>query len=967
MKKLLALVLALVMTLGLATVGANAATYSDADSISYKEAVDVMSAIGVFDGQDGKFNPTGTLTREQGAKIIAYMILGKTAADAMSTASAPFDDVAADRWSAGSIAYCVSEGIIGGVGNNKFNPEGPLTGYAFAKMLLCALGYNAKQEGFNNNEWQINTAKLARTAGLMDDLSSLVMSQGITREQACQMALNTEQATMVEYAGGIDVSTSDGTTVTAGATRNDRAEYGTHANYDKIGADAGLQFCEEYATKLEKRVGTADDFARPSAYAWYLNNEKLYNKISTDKIVLVGKKSADEVAAALSGYYLFVDPDNGGTTSAANPSNWKLVNNTWQAGGAGTDRIENGANGDIYNVNNNGVAVWPLGANQTLAAAIAAKTMPGKVLEFHYNDDNQITNVIGIMYSVTTVSAVSTSGSKTIYTLKNGGTGTVYGDANSTDTIKIVGADSLAKGDTVTFVRTGASKVYVYPTTEISATQSTKVTSTVAGTAVTTLTLDGTQYVLGTDVSTGGAVVTTDTAVTAVDAADYKNSATAAKYYIDVNGFVVKTTAAVNDNYAFITDVYGSVSSSVEGKTPKVEVRAVLSDGTVGTYTLALKKLSSSQATEFNTKYTNPRADVYNGSDGTTITARSGATGGITAAQNDWVIDGTDVLVFDAANNEDKQTTATLSSILNNVTYGIRYDVYAYTLDGTTMTLDQNVTRCLNTTPAYAADTTYFDKGAVIYNGNGLDHNETSWANTNTIIADANTKIVAYNADKKTATVYAGTTSLPSSFDGLTDVRGGTDAYGYAIVDGTGTNVGTATYIFAATTAGATADTNNYAFIDAAKVTITGSGSSTTYTYTAAAADGSEVTLTKSSAVAGTDIYLYGDDNKVGERQNNTTFGAWGATTANRVAGQDLVVASEISGDMIKVDKTGGSEWIDTSSATIIDLRSNPTNALSISNVGVSTTLNVKVLLAKTSSGTLDLTKAQTIWIFGEQ
>ena len=33
MKKLLALVLALVMTLGLATVGANAATYSDANDI----------------------------------------------------------------------------------------------------------------------------------------------------------------------------------------------------------------------------------------------------------------------------------------------------------------------------------------------------------------------------------------------------------------------------------------------------------------------------------------------------------------------------------------------------------------------------------------------------------------------------------------------------------------------------------------------------------------------------------------------------------------------------------------------------------------------------------------------------------------------------------------------------------------------------------------------------------------------
>ena len=63
MKKLLALVLALVMTLGLATVGANAATtkYADADSIEYKEAVDVMSAIGVLEGDEGGFRPSDTL------------------------------------------------------------------------------------------------------------------------------------------------------------------------------------------------------------------------------------------------------------------------------------------------------------------------------------------------------------------------------------------------------------------------------------------------------------------------------------------------------------------------------------------------------------------------------------------------------------------------------------------------------------------------------------------------------------------------------------------------------------------------------------------------------------------------------------------------------------------------------------------------------------------------------------------
>ena len=50
MKKLLALVLALVMTLSLC-VTSNAA-FTDADSIEYKEAVEVMRAIKVLEGDD---------------------------------------------------------------------------------------------------------------------------------------------------------------------------------------------------------------------------------------------------------------------------------------------------------------------------------------------------------------------------------------------------------------------------------------------------------------------------------------------------------------------------------------------------------------------------------------------------------------------------------------------------------------------------------------------------------------------------------------------------------------------------------------------------------------------------------------------------------------------------------------------------------------------------------------------------
>ena len=73
MKKLLALVLALVMSMSLVTIS-NAA-FKDADKIDYKEAVDVMNAVGVFIGDEkGNFNAKENLTREQAAKIIGNTV-----------------------------------------------------------------------------------------------------------------------------------------------------------------------------------------------------------------------------------------------------------------------------------------------------------------------------------------------------------------------------------------------------------------------------------------------------------------------------------------------------------------------------------------------------------------------------------------------------------------------------------------------------------------------------------------------------------------------------------------------------------------------------------------------------------------------------------------------------------------------------------------------------------------------------
>ena len=141
MKKFLSLVLALVMTMSLVTVSAGAVDFTDDSDIDYKEAVDVISALGIVDGySDDFFRPDGSLTRGAAAKIICNLILGPTTASALSATTAPFKDVPTTNTFAGYITYCAPQGIIGGYGDGTFRPCGPLTGNAGRKLRRGARG-----------------------------------------------------------------------------------------------------------------------------------------------------------------------------------------------------------------------------------------------------------------------------------------------------------------------------------------------------------------------------------------------------------------------------------------------------------------------------------------------------------------------------------------------------------------------------------------------------------------------------------------------------------------------------------------------------------------------------------------------------------------------------------------------------------------------------------------------------------
>ena len=300
MKKLLALVLALVMTMALA-VTSNAA-FKDDDKISdsCKEAVDVMNAVGVLIGDNnGNFNPTANLTRAEAAKIISYLMLGNKTAEAL-VGSNKFSDVAATNWAAGYIDYCAAEKIVNGMGDGTFNPAGQLTGFQFAKMLLVALGYDATIEGFTGTDWEISVSKVAEQAGLFDGLKISGRSV-LTREQAAQMCLNTIKAPLVEYSnkGGnisingaeINIGASKAEYVTTTLAQAQRISKRTLTNtlFTNKGGYT-VEFGEKYYSNLYLTADN-DAFGRP-ANTWTLGTKDIGTYTDESTLVMTYENKA---------------------------------------------------------------------------------------------------------------------------------------------------------------------------------------------------------------------------------------------------------------------------------------------------------------------------------------------------------------------------------------------------------------------------------------------------------------------------------------------------------------------------------------------------------------------------------------------------------------------------------------------------------------------------------------------------
>ena len=202
MKKLLAMVLALVMTLSLA-VSANA--FKDDKSISddYAESVAVLNGMGVFKGyEDGSFKPEGNITRAEVATIVYRIYTADVAKNDKSGLYATynkFSDMAGAGWAQGYIGYCANASLVKGYPDGTFKPSGKVTGYEVLAMILRAVGYDKNNE-FSGADWALHVAQTAQQLGVLDNVAKTTdLNAPASRELVAELLFQGIQKAQVTY------------------------------------------------------------------------------------------------------------------------------------------------------------------------------------------------------------------------------------------------------------------------------------------------------------------------------------------------------------------------------------------------------------------------------------------------------------------------------------------------------------------------------------------------------------------------------------------------------------------------------------------------------------------------------------------------------------------------------------------------------------------------------------------------
>ena len=324
LKKVLALVLAVVMIMSVVTV-ASAKTYKDADAEAFKnyaDAIDALSSLKILDGfEDETFKADGTLTRAQAAKIVAIVHNAATngriqsdIADLYSNAQNPFVDCNTS-WALPYINYCRITGLADGMTATTYAPKREVTGVQFLKLMLTTLNFNTAKEGYTGTGWDINVLNRANEIGLTAGLEKGWKAIApIKRGEAAQVLYNALTAYLVEYGQKVKNNYVNDTTL------------GKYYNYSFISHEQVAKSGYTLGGKMGITIERATDKFRRPGYAWSYGSwsafymDKPLNSYTTAVTACtilkndIGIGETSTTPVALNGYY---KADTTGDTKAS--------------------------------------------------------------------------------------------------------------------------------------------------------------------------------------------------------------------------------------------------------------------------------------------------------------------------------------------------------------------------------------------------------------------------------------------------------------------------------------------------------------------------------------------------------------------------------------------------------------------------------------------------------------------------
>ena len=310
MKKLLAMVLALVMTLSLA-VSANAA-FKDDKSISddYAESVAVLNGMGVFKGyEDGSFKPEGNITRAEVATIVYRIYTADVAKNDKSGLYATynkFSDMAGAGWAQGYIGYCANASLVKGYPDGTFKPSGKVTGYEVLAMILRAVGYDKNNE-FSGADWALHVAQTAQQLGVLDNVAKTTdLNAPASRELVAELLFQGIQKAQVTYTPAFGYVTDKVISTKTNSLGEKNFKLASAAAADKWGrpatkwtyntGDKATTFVEKPNLTYTKAVTECDvahdaGLKVDTAYTLYVNGQKqptTYTVNLTDTVTKMG-------------------------------------------------------------------------------------------------------------------------------------------------------------------------------------------------------------------------------------------------------------------------------------------------------------------------------------------------------------------------------------------------------------------------------------------------------------------------------------------------------------------------------------------------------------------------------------------------------------------------------------------------------------------------------------------------------